>query len=368
MLATQLEAPIRMSGTAKLVSLAASGLPQMIDPERHLFCQTLRRSEGKLLRQGVSTRYTMMTLLGLHRLQTAGEKSPIQIDEMFERLIAETSWIDCLGDLGLLLWTCALIAPERLPELCRRVGARNALDRFRDARRRSTMELAWYLSGLAHSLNTGLASVQHLAPQAWTTFEMLKANQGQRGVFGHQARPKTIKGFLRGHIGSFADQVYPIYAFAEFSKFAGRPEVLDRALDCAQTICQHQGPNGEWWWHYDSATGSIAETYPVYSVHQDGMAPMALFALADVTGADYNDPIQKGLNWICGNNDLRFDMRSEADHLAWRNFYLPRPSRYWRQIARTASRPATTPVEKLRVNFECRPYELGWALYALAGR
>jgi hypothetical protein len=210
--------------------------------------------------------------------------------------------------------------------------------------------------------------MQTLSEQAWATFEMLKANQGKKGVFGHQARTRTIHGFMRGRIGSFADQVYPIYAFSEFAKFVRKKEVVDRAHGCAQSMCEHQGPNGEWWWHYDAGTGRVVETYPVYSVHQHGMAPMALLAVGDLTGADFTRPIQKGLDWIRGHNDLNFDLRSESANLVWRNFYLPQSTRYLRQIAGTGGRQSSTPVHKLNVNFECRPYELGWLLYALAGQ
>ena len=35
-------------------------------------------------------------------------------------------------------------------------------------------------------------------------------------------------------------------------------------------------PHGQWWWHYDVRDGSVVERYPVYSVHQHAMAPMAL--------------------------------------------------------------------------------------------
>jgi hypothetical protein len=368
MLEMQLEIPSVELCVEELVNLALAGLPRMIDPERQLFCHTLHQSQGMLVREGVSHRYTMMTLLGLRRVEMAGGKAPIRIDNMLGRLTADTSWVSGVGDLGLLLWTCALVSPERLPELCHKVGARDALQRHPDARQRNTMELAWYLTGVAQSLNTGMQDVRDLSQQAWDTFAMLKANQGERGVFGHQAPSRTIQGLLRGRIGSFADQVYPIYALAEFSKYARKQEIVDCALECARTICRHQGPNGEWWWHYDASTGDIVETYPVYSVHQDGMAPMALFALAEVSGIDFTSSIKKGLNWIYGNNDLKVDMRSESGKLVWRNFFLPESTRYWRQIVRTASRPATTPVYKLRVNYECRPYELGWALYALAGR
>ncbi len=368
MLATELEISSRKLNCAELVNLGVDGLPQMLDPEQKLFCYTLRQSQGKLIREGISQRYTMMTLLGLHRAGTAGVHTSISIPDVFQRLTADTSWIAGAGDLGLLLWTTAIICPERLVEICEKVGARDALSRFSDARERRTMELAWYLTGLAHSINTGIPGVQDLAQHAWDTFELLTENQGECGIFGHQSTATSIRGFVRGRIGSFADQVYPICAFSEFSKYALKQHIVDRALACAKTICRHQGANGEWWWHYDSSTGKVAETYPVYSVHQHGMAPMALFAIAEASGEDFTKPILKGLNWIYGNNDLHYEMRSPADHLVWRNFFLPSASRYWNQMTGSASNVSTIAKEKLRVNFECRPYELGWMLYALAGK
>jgi hypothetical protein len=364
----ELEAPNKKLNCAELVQLGVAGLPQMLDRQQQLFCHTLRQSQGRLVREGISHRYTMMTLLGLHRASAAGVQSQIQIADVFQRLTGDTNWIEGAGDLGLLLWTCAEIYPDQLPALCEKVGARDALSRFSDARERKTMELAWYLTGLAHSINTGLPGVQHLAQQAWDTFELLIENQGNSGIFGHQSTATSIRGFVRGRIGSFADQVYPICAFSAFSKYAHKQNVLDRALACAETICRYQGANGEWWWHYDASTGNVAETYPVYSVHQHGMAPMALYAVAEATGREFTKPILKGLNWIYGNNDLQYDMRSEADGVIWRNFFLPSASRYWNQVTGSSSNVSTIAREKLRINFECRPYELGWMLYALAGK
>jgi hypothetical protein len=353
---------------ADLLALAAEGLGPMFDPQHQLFCFTLRQSEGGLVREGLSPRYTMMTLLGLHRLEAAGGTSPVAIHSVLGRLMADTSWIEGIGDLGLLLWSCAVIVPERFPELAQKLDARNALPRYKDARQGKTMELAWFLTGLSHGLHSQRGQSLDLFPQAQTTFRMLTANQGAKGIFGHMARAKSVAGRLRGAVGSFADQVYPVYAFAQFAKLEGEQEASSRALDCSQTICEHQGPFGEWWWHYDSVTGGIAETYPVYSVHQDGMAPMALFAISEATGTDFSDAIKKGLAWIGGNNDLQFDMRNQPGKLIWRNFYLPGAERHVRQVLGMSREPGQVPVRKLKVNHECRPYELGWALYALAGR
>ena len=76
-------------------------------------------------------------------------------------------------------------------------------------------------------------------------------------------------------------------------------EALQNSLQCANAICNLQGPLGQWWWHYDSMTGRVAERYPVYSVHQHAMAPMALFAAQDACNADFREPnLQRaGVDW-----------------------------------------------------------------------
>ncbi len=356
------------SDTATVIDLALRGLPRMLDPERRLFCYTLRQADGSMVREGISPRYTMMTLLGLHRLEQSGQKSSVEILPILEGMIDDTRWIEGMGDLGCLLWTCAVIAPERYAGLAKKVDAPNAPQRFQDGRDGITMELAWYLTGLAYGLNLGDSSLRYLEAPAAETYARLTANQGAKGVFGHQAKAQSIKGMLRGKVGSFADQVYPIYAFSQYAKCTEGREPLGRALQCARMICEYQGPFGEWCWHYDSASGKLVESYPIYSVHQDGMAPMALFALGDVTGEDFTAWLAKGLKWIGGSNDLRVDMRSQEEAVIWRNFYLPTADRYLRQVPGLggASRPVA--IEKLKVNHECRPYELGWALYGLAGR
>jgi hypothetical protein len=55
-----------------LVSLAARGLVAMFDADKQLFCHRLLRTEQGLVREGLSPRYTIMTLLGLRELEMAG--------------------------------------------------------------------------------------------------------------------------------------------------------------------------------------------------------------------------------------------------------------------------------------------------------
>jgi len=76
----------------------------------------------------------MMTLLGLHRYERHGRRSPVAIAPILDTLLQDTRWIASAGDLGLLLWACAELAPERLPEVYEAVGAQGALARFSDGR------------------------------------------------------------------------------------------------------------------------------------------------------------------------------------------------------------------------------------------
>ena len=86
-------------------------------------------------------------------------------------------------------------------------------------------------------------------------------------------------------MGSFAAQVYPIQALARLHRSADDQEALAVANSVAAAICTAQGEAGQWWWHYDGRTGGVVEGYPVYSVHQHAMGPMALLDLAEAGGA-----------------------------------------------------------------------------------
>jgi len=349
-----------------LNALAVKGLVPMFDPEKQLFCHKLKRTAAGMVQEGISQRYTAITLMGLHRLEQSGTKSPIDIIRVFDVLLANTGWIDNIGDLGMLLWLCALVAPDRLEEVDRRLDIKSALNRFRDARQRRTMQLSWFLTGLSYQ---GLARPEKVAGTrdiAVETYRRILRNQGNEGIFGHIASNEGISGIMRSGIGSFADQVYPIYALTKFSQAYGDDKATKRALDCALTICEAQGSLGQWWWHYDSSNGRVAESFPVFSVHQHAMGPMALLALGEAVQSDFSPWIYKGLQWI-DDNELGFDMKDDAANVVWRCIERTRPNRVWNAAVNLVThREDRESRDGLRTLFECRPYELGWLLYAFA--
>jgi len=353
----------------ELLNLAASGLSKMFHPESQLFCYRRRLSPAGLVNEGLSPRYTIMSLLGLARYQASGWPARVDIRGVLRGSLAGTEWIHNVGDLGLLLWLHAAALPESVRDLCASVNLKDVLQRFPQALQGSTTELAWLLAGLAHvrlSLGQDLPDLREVAFDA---YQLVGENQGPTGIFGHYARNRSLAGRLRGHIGSFADQVYPIYALAKFGQAYGVEPALERARRCGEAICRVQGPSGQWWWHYEARTGRVFERYPVYSVHQHGMAPMALFALEEATGGDFSAAIYKGLRWVTETNELGTDLADRERQIIWRGVYRGSKWRVYttRALSLLGKEDRSLPVNDLPVRFECRPYELGWLLYAFAG-
>lgn len=361
---------IYSSRVRELIPFAVRGLSAMFDAKRQLFCHRLVRTPGGLEREGISPRYTVMTLLGLKELEDAGQEHPFDLRRSYAALIADRSWIQGIGDLGLLIWVTAALEPERVADLFRIFDCRAALYRSPDAREARTMELAWFLGGLAHAAEASSELADSLRDLCVESCRRLQLNQGKHGLFGHMGTKNSVAGRLRGRIGSFADQVYPIYALSKIATWFHMEEARKPAVDCASAICEAQGERGQWWWLYDARKGRVASHYPVYSVHQHGMAPMALFAVEEASGHRFSEFIYKGLNWIYGQNEADLDMHEGAQNLIWR-CQLPRNpvTKYW-EFTRNAlmSGGDKPPAGGMKVIFEQRPYEFGWLLFAFAKR
>jgi hypothetical protein len=340
----------------------------MFDADKQLFCHRLLRTELGLVREGLSPRYTIMTLLGLRELELAGMDSPFDTQAIYASLIRDTNWIQGIGDFGLLIWLTATFDPDQLGRLFSKFDCQTALDRYSDAQEARTMELAWFLAGLAHAAQTSPKLLSALTDLSVETYHRIEENQGEYGLFGHLSTKNSLAGRLRGRIGSFADQIYPIYAMSRFAKVFQVEDPLGPALECATAVCGAQGESGQWWWLYDARSGRVSSRYPVYSVHQQGMAPMGLFAVEEASGQSFKQFIYKGLLWIYGNNELGADMRDAAENLIWRCI-LPKKSqsKYWEMAMSVVRSPREdAEVGSLKILYEQRPYEFGWLLFALA--
>lgn len=350
----------------RLYTLALRGLPTMYRPETDEFAFTrAARADGTTELRGTSTRYAAIVALGAHRLAVpeqlplfGGHNVGAFVDLLVDRLPQTTN----LGDIALVCWAAALERPGRLPE---------ALARLRDvdvfAQPQYVVEAAWVVAALAAARHHADVE-EHLA---LARNRLLSSRFPGSPLFPH-ATGSGLLPWYRLHVACYADQVYPIQALSLLHASGDDPQALRVATECADRICKLQGPGGQWWWHYDARTANVVEGYPVYTVHQHAMGPMALLDLTDAGGPDYRVPIERGLRWI--TDPIEFHGGGEPlvlddEGLTWRKIYRGDP----RKVVRAVRGASTRVLPQVRmpalyrpstVDRECRPYEFGWLLYA----
>ena len=350
----------------QLRALALAALPRMYRPEEHLFAFRLRRKNGTMALEGISPRYTAIALLGLagETEETAtgvlGGQSP---REVCEGLIQRAQETDDLGEVALTLWAARVLQHPR---------AEAALLRLRSMRpaegRYPTVEVAWALSALTaqNGEMTDAAEAKAIAGRLVASF------RPETALFPHWPAGARVLSF-RSHVSCFADLVYPIQALSHYYRATRCSEALEAARACARRMCELQGLDGQWWWHYDVRTGRVIERYPVYSVHQHSMAPMALFALQDACGTDHTDAIVKSLKWLTTSPEIAGSLIDTQTGVIWRKVARREPFKVSRRAQALVSRlhpslrvPGLDRAFRPHaIDYESRPYEMGWILYAL---
>ncbi len=361
-----------LSRVRDYTDLALRGLPTSFITDTLEFSWTVRESHtspsGALSREGSSLRYAAIVALGLGTVAPETQRAVLHgatARDLVAAAAARSVHSHDPGAIALVAWSAAEVggapAAELLARLARILGSGDPL---------STVDTAWILSAAVASLTTDPAGA-HTEGIARASRDRLLAAQGTSGIFSHSLPPTTF-GRLRAHIGSFADQAYAIQALARYAALVTDTEALSAAERCADCLCALQGEDGQWWWHYDARDGSVVEKYPVYSVHQHAMAPMAFFDLAAAGGADHSDAVYRGLDWLRTHPEVDDELVSEENALIWRKAGRREAGKSVRLLAAATSllhRGWRLPgVDRMfpvnRIDRECRPYELGWLLYA----
>ena len=360
--------------TGMLIDAALAGLPRMLDQRTGVFVFTVRPSGPA----GQSLRYTCITLIGLVAAARAGWRPGLDLHRLVNGLAGRSREITNPGELGLLLW-CLSDHHQRLTpahdEVLNRVPATaEALDAL------TSTELGWLVSGLSRT--SLLAPTRaDIADRAHAAYGTLRGNHAEATglfCFGGQAGG-PLRRHLRRQLGFFDNQVYGIHAGVDYYRAFEDRAALAMATRCTEQILAAQGPLGQWAWHYDVRTGAVVDRYPVYSVHQHGMAPMALRAVTDVTRRSFDDAVDRSVAWVFGANELGESMIDLDRGVIWRSirrgvargklihvFKLLSLAGLGQTRERLARMVNTR--GRLERDLECRPYELGWLLLALARR
>ena len=352
----------------RLLDFSRRGLSSAYLRKSGEFAQTVRglarHEEVSIRQEGSNLRYAAIAALGIGRLgvdaqrEVLAGKSATELAATVERLAQERP---DPGAVALAAWAAAEVGGTFASALFARLDSLLA-----SGDPLPTVDVSWMLT--AATVAHGLGDTTAVAEQA--SRRLLDA-QGTRGIFPHWL-PAQAQSRWREHVGSFADQVYPIQALARSFTVTGDPGALEAAETTAQRLCELQGQAGQWWWHYDIRTGDVVEGFPVYSVHQHAMAPMVLFDLAEAGGTDHTAEIVAGLEWIETHPGVVEELVSERLGVIWRKVGRREPRKAARALA--AITTSLQPGLKLRgldlvlppvkVDYECRPYELGWLLYA----
>jgi hypothetical protein len=357
------------AGTAdlvrRLVELACAGLPAMFRADRRVFAFTRKRgADGHLALAGESVRYGAIVLLGAQQLAPEAQRAIFAGESALEfctRLLGGVEGMGNAADLALIAWAAAEAGHPAARTAFERLRRLGAFDRDGE-----TVHVAWLLSA-------AVAGREHLdrRREIDAVAGRLLRLARPHGIFPHRTDPAT--GFsLRAHVGCFADQVYPIQALARYARAFGERRALAAAERCAERICELQGDAGQWWWHYDARTGDVVEGYPVYSVHQDAMAPMALLDLEEAGGRSFEEPIRRGLAWLVEAPETGRSLIDEPQQLIWRKVGRTDPAKLVRRaraaLSSIAPERRLAPLDALfpatRIDWESRPYHLGWILYA----
>lgn len=354
-----------------LCTVAKTGLSRYYpDTADMLPCSATTKSCGDFKSTGFSVRYAAISQIGMAQWLKFRPGDKGALPDLCPKIIDRYSEITNIGDCALALWA-AVASKADGPGLFA-----NALS---DAWRRqadlcNAVELGWIVQAATLALNEHQELESVLSPVLNNARNRLIALfRPQQNLFQRHNRSGLREAFSR-RIACFADQVYPILALSTYGQYFKDKQCIELAAETVNQICQYQGSLGQWWWHYDTVEGRVCEEYPVFSVHQDAMAPMAIMASDRLTGQNHHGEIERGLNWLFANNELTYQMLLNGDGIIYRDIEKREPVKLSRHIRALLCVAGLRKLHKLagnsfigfRINHECRPYHLGWVLYAWA--
>jgi hypothetical protein len=346
-------------------SLAMDGLRRMYRPEEGLFAFRLRRAEGQDRLEGASLRYTAIVLIALADEANDVVSACLPATDphaLCGRLAGHAVRSSDLGDVALSLWAARRWRHDSAAALLSRLQSMGPAQGVYP-----TVEVSWCLTAL--TVEPAPRPDDRLAEAI--VRRLLASFQPQSALFPHWPADVHVS-WMRGHVACFADLVYPIQALSQYYRAVGDPAALDAARACARQMCALQGPDGQWWWHYDVRTGRVIEKYPVYAVHQDAMGPMALYALQAACGDACPQAIARSVDWLMQAPELDGSLVDRAANVIWRKVARREPGKLSRSVQAAASRihpglrfpGAGVLFPPTAVDYESRPYHMGWILYA----
>ena len=347
------------------IQFCIRGLQHMYLPQAHAFSASYRDVNGSMhniRHPGLEYKYSMNTFMGLHKAAAAGYDLPFDIEADFNMLAQNvTAGYVTAEDVAATVWAAGamgLKTPPAALAALRAVVSDESLLNSATAQTMAWLVFATLAAGDAY-LRDGHRLVQRLC---------------ERYLHDRSHLVRHTPAGLRSDWASFAASCYTAYVLLCFGNACNDEQIRARGVRIARKLVSLQGAQGQWAWFYYVPDGVVADYYQVYSVHQEAMAPLFLLAAIDQGYDEFRAPLTRGFDWILGRNEFTQSMVSTEHSLVWRsavrNGPMEKGIRFARGLAAKYAgyRSQPIPGEALHLNRECRSYELGWALWAFAGR
>lgn len=313
-----------------------------------------------------SLRYTINCLLGLKHLQDV-EKVDANFESIFERF--QKRYGDSVqnpGDRGLFL--CLLAQTKSAPSSDLLVLAKDLSTLTENGRSLNLQELSWILMGISECASaTGSGEIYNIAKRVWTKMHTSFLNK--ESLFPlHSPKP------FRRRYASFGAITYFLQSTNHYARLMNDQYAQTLFRELVYRVIRLQGPQGEWGWFYDTSKARVTDWYQIYSVHQASMSMLFLLPALNEEIPGVDEAIRKSYRWLFGQNRLSSSMITMTPFFIYRS--MQRNSRIEKGLRVAKSLLVTTSLIKANlgnrsgvdINKECRSYEMGWLLYAWAGR
>jgi hypothetical protein len=380
---TILQSKQHLKRVDKILQLSLLVLGKMYYEEELRFCYAIRGDHQK---DCPWYRYTAITLLGLDEARRAGLPVMFPLDDICDDLTRRSAEEKDLGNKALALWAALKLKAGGASKALKSILEHGSFVTNPDEGLIRSTELAWVVYALAMAWmdlterNGGILpidyqdSVRKCLQEGTRT--LLTQRNSKTGLFqGAVNTSGKLSLWEKAKAGSgyFDAQVYGAMALAKAGKVLDEVDWTKRAHETVLALTKHQGRDGEWPWHYNVLSGTVIDPYPLFSVHQDGMGPMALLEVGEAVGVNFQDHVERSLRWVFGKNELALSMIDADRGIIWRGIRRRGALRFLLHSNRMAHHLKIPEVARLlsglpgrAVIQECRPYHLGWALYAFS--
>lgn len=304
----------------------------------------------------------IVVLLGLLRAEEAETDQPFSTGALRTRILGDLGGPEVsVGELGLALWAESRAGGDAIGEidgLIRRATVRGF-------EKIPLEQLAWLASGLSETaVLTGDTTGSLIAEVSGELSERIDRDTGLA---------RDVHARRLGSAVPVASQFHLLHALCQLVR-SGSEELRAPAMDLAAALLSLQRKDGAWPGLIDPARKTAAVVYPILTVTQVAVAPIALRSASELgLEGDFQAAIEAGMKWAGGENPLSLRLVHEKDARIDRGILPKRkPGALGRGISSAARRIRGQALEpdarQLIIDPASSSEDLGWTLEAWSGR